>query len=131
VTALWAAIVNGDPERGRTCFFPLSAYLQVKAVRDPARDFTRRLLTAYTRDIRTLHTRLGPGAARARLLRLEVPETRIRWVDPGQEWNRLGYYRVYGAKLVYEIDGRAQVIPIASLISWRGEWYVVHLSGFR
>jgi hypothetical protein len=28
---------------------------------------------------------------------------------------------------VYQLDGQTRSFGIASLISWRGEWYVVHL----
>ncbi|HEY3356028.1 MAG TPA: hypothetical protein VGQ83_22435 [Polyangia bacterium] len=131
VAALWAGIVTDDPGRALPAFFPLSAYRQVKAVRDPERDWRRRLVGAYGRDLHALHAALGPGAARARLLGLEVPAARARWVEPGEEWNRLGYYRIFGSRLRYTLDGRERTIPVRSLISWRGEWYVVHLSAMK
>jgi len=60
-----------------------------------------------------------------------VPERRARWVEPGEEWNRLGYWRVYGSELRVEAGGRTHTIAIRSLISWRGEWYVVHLNAMK
>ena len=62
---------------------------------------------------------------------LEVPEARGRWVDPGEEYNKIGYYRVFGSRLRYELDGDAHAFDVKSLISWRGEWYVVHLSAIK
>ena len=112
-------------------FFPLGAYLQVKDVSDPASDWKRRLVAAYRRDIHALHARLGSGAESARLVALEVPEARARWVDPGEEYNKLGYYRVFGSKLHVEVDGATRTFDVKSLISWRGEWYVVHLSAIQ
>jgi len=129
-SALWAAIVRDDPGVAMPFFFPLDAYEQVKDVGDPAADWKHRLVSAYGRDIHALHAQLGDAAA-ARLVSLEVPDARARWVEPGEEWNKLGYFRVFGSKLRYEIDGDAAAIEIKSLISWRGEWYVVHLSAIQ
>ena len=35
------------------------------------------------------------------------------------------------ARYRYEVDGKERSFEVKSLISWRGEWYVVHLSGFK
>jgi hypothetical protein len=129
--ALWAAIVKDEPALAMSFFFPLDAYEQVKDVGDPSADWKHRLVAAYERDIHALHARLGAQAATAHLLRLEVPEAQARWVDPGEEWNKLGYYRVFGSKLRYEVDGDSDAFEIKSLISWRGEWYVVHLRAIK
>ncbi len=126
--ALWEAIVNDDPDRAMPFFFPLEAYRQVKDVTDPAADWKHRLVAAYRRDIHALHTRLGADAGDARFIALDVPETRARWVEPGEEWNKIGYYRVFGTKLRYSVAGEERSLDVKSLISWRGEWFVVHLS---
>jgi hypothetical protein len=131
VAALWNAIVTDDPARAMPFFFPLAAYAQVKDVTDPAADWRHRLVAAYQRDVHALHARLGDGAARARLAGLDVPAGRPRWVEPGEEWNKIGYYRVFGSKLRYEIDGQSHAVDVKSLISWRGEWFVVHLSAIQ
>jgi hypothetical protein len=128
---LWAAIVKDEPGLAMPFFFPLDAYEQVKDVADPSADWKHRLVAAYERDIHALHARLGAQAATAHFLGLEVPEARARWVEPGEEWNKLGYYRVFGSKLRYEIGGDSDAFEIKSLISWRGEWYVVHLSAIK
>jgi hypothetical protein len=61
-----------------------------------------------------------------------VPESRTRWVDPGEEYNKIGYFRVFGSKLRYEDGpGSPKSFDVKSLISWRGEWYVVHLSAIK
>ena len=131
VAALWDAIVRDDPEAGMPFFFPLGAYRQVKDVGDPAGDWKHRLVSAYARDIHVLHARLGQGAPRARLVALDVPHGSARWVEPGEEWNKLGYFRVFGSKLRFEVEGAADAFDVKSLIAWRGEWYVVHLSAIR
>lgn len=131
VAALWQAIVDDDPDRAMPFFFPLGAYQQVKAIAEPERDWKRRLVAAYVRDIHALHASLGASASRAAFARIDVPEARGRWVEPGEEYNKIGYYRVFGTKLVYTVDQKERTIEITSLISWRGEWYVVHLSGIK
>ena len=131
VAALWDAIASDDAERAMPFFFPLAAYEQVKAIASPARDWRIRLAAAYKRDIHDLHIKLGPKASRAKFVRADVPMARARWVEPGEEYNRIGYYRVFGTKLRGDIDGRAVTVDVTSLISWRGEWYCVHLSGVK
>jgi hypothetical protein len=129
--ALWDGIVHDDPERALPFFFPVSAYEQVKAIPSPASDWRRRLVGAYKRDIHGLAKRLGDKGESAKLVRLDIPEERARWVEPNEESNKLGYWRVYGTRIVYELDGKERTFEISSLISWRGEWYVVHLTGFK
>jgi hypothetical protein len=131
IAALWDGIVRDDPERAMPFFFPLTAYEQVKAITNAGSDWRRRLVAAYKRDVHALHKRLPEHATDAKFLRADVPQDRARWVEPNEESNKLGYYRVYGTRLVYEVDGKERSLEVTSLISWRGEWYVVHLSGFK
>jgi hypothetical protein len=128
---LWDAVVHDEPERALPAFFPRTAYEQVKAVGNPEADWRRRLVGAYRRDIHALHKRLGAHAGEAKLLGIDVPPDRPRWVEPGEEYNKLGYWRVYGTRVRYEVEGRERSFGVSSLISWRGEWYVVHLTGFK
>ncbi len=122
--ALWAAIVAGDTP-ARSSFFPLGAYLQVKAISNPAADYRNRLIALYDLDIRALHLRVGSGAT---LLGVDVPDRSATWVTPGQEYNKGSYWRVYGTRVRYRtVAGKEGSFGIFSLISWRGQWYVVHL----
>ncbi len=129
--SLWDAIVQDNAELALPFFFPVSAYRQVKAIPSPEADWNRRLVGNFRRDVHRLHEKLGAAGRDARLVELEVPTPRARWVEPGEEANKVGYYRVYGTKLRYETDRGAAAIDVSSMISWRGEWYVVHLSGFK
>ena len=130
VQDLWHAIVTDDAASAMPFFFPRSAYLTVKAIADPAGDYERRLVADFTEDIHALHVRLGAEPGRAGLGAFTVPAT-AQWIDPGVEHNAIGYWRVYSATLGCTIGGRPAAFPIASMISWRGEWYVVHLSSIR
>ena len=127
VQSLWQAIVQGNPALAHGFFFPLSAYRQVKALSDPAADYQSRLLAWYDLDIKAAHDQLGPGAATAKLVSVQVPTAQAQWIAPGVEFNKGSYYRVYGTRLVYQENGRTASFGIFSLISWRGQWYVVHL----
>jgi hypothetical protein len=129
--AFWDGIVHDDPDRAMPFFFPVTAYEQVKQATNPAADWRVRLVSAYKRDIHALNKRLGGKAESAKFLRIEVQDDRAKWVEPGEEYNKLGYYRVYGTRIVYESEGKERSFDISSLISWRGEWFIVHLTGFK
>jgi hypothetical protein len=127
---LWAAIVSDDPDRAMSFFFPSGAYVQVKAIENPIADWRGRLVAAYVRDIHLLHHRLRRQAGDSTTITFDgfdVPHERARWVEPGEEYNKIGYYRVFGSRLRYRVGDETRTIEIKSLISWRGEWYVVHL----
>jgi hypothetical protein len=129
---LFAAIVEDAPERALPFFFPVVAYRQVKDIEDPERDHARRLVRHFERDVHEYHRKLGADAASAVFVELRVPEQKVRWMKPGKEGNRIGYHRVTRSNLVYRTnEGKERSLEITSLISWRGEWYVVHLNGFE
>jgi len=73
----------------------------------------------------------GADAASARFVGLDVPESQAVLVQPGEESNQLSYWRVYATTLRYSVNGASNSFPVTSLISWRGEWYVVHLGEIR
>ena len=58
---------------------------------------------------------------------MSVPEQYGHWIPPGVCANGIGYYEVANARVAYQLGGQTRSFGIASLISWRGEWYVVHL----
>ncbi len=130
VQGLWHAIVTDDPSSAMSFFFPLSAYVQVKAISSPALDWQNRLVAHYEQDIHHLHALLGSGASDARLVSYEIPSA-AQWIVPGVEYNKIGYWRVYGTTLNYAENGHAGTFSVTSLISWRGVWYVVHLGAIR
>jgi hypothetical protein len=131
VQGLWQAVQQDRPELAMPFFFPQAAYLQVKAISDPATDYQQRLIANYEQDIHTLHAQLGADAAGAQFDSIDVPDAQAVLVQPGEESNKLSYWRVYGTTLRYTEDGEARSFPVTSLISWRGQWYVVHLGEIR
>lgn len=126
------AIISGDAEPAYASFFPLVAYQQVKDVAKPERDYKFRLLANFKRDVLEYHQALGADAAQAKFEGVTVSEKDAKWMEPGSEGNRLGYFRVLRSHLRFTLaSGKARDFELTSLISWRGEWYVVHLHGFK
>jgi hypothetical protein len=127
MAALWEGVVSDSPAIAMAAFFPESAYLQVKTIPDPAADFENRLVAEYDLDIGAAHDLLGAEPAAATLVGVLVPTQYAHWVPPGTCSNAVGYYEVANSRVVYRLGGAERSFGIASLISWRGVWYVVHL----
>jgi hypothetical protein len=128
-TDLWRAVRAGRASLARPAFFPVEAYKQVKAIYDPAADWRSRLWLDFSLDVRAAHRLLGRDARSARLVRVIVPSAGAAWIGPGLCYNKVGYWHVAGPRVVYRVHGQVRSFGIASLISWRGVWYVVHFGG--
>jgi hypothetical protein len=129
MAALWRGIVTDSAAAAMAAFFPRTAYLQAKQIADPSADYRTRLLGAFKADIHAAHALLGAQAGSAKLLDVSVPEE-WAWIPPGSCYNRIGYWHAPGARVVYRERGQVRSFGIFSLISWRAEWYVVHLAVF-
>jgi hypothetical protein len=128
--ALWQSIVDGQPTEGAGAFFPLQAYVQVKAISDPVHDYQTRLIANFDQDIESLHAAVASEGGQPNLVSVQVPAA-AQWVLPGTEYNKGSYWRVYGTTVTYVAGGQRHTFEIHSLISWRGQWYVVHLGVIR
>jgi hypothetical protein len=130
VADLWLAVRTGKAGLGRSAFFPLAAYEQVKAIVDPAADWKSRLWGDFVLDVGAAHALLGRDARSARLVKVAMaPAADDAWIDQGVCYNRIGYWHIANARVVYREHGQERSFGIASLISWRGVWYVVHFGG--
>ena len=129
LTPLWGAIVADAPGRARQVFFPESAYLKMKTgvIPDPASDYIYRLIAFLDLDTFAYHAHLGTDPAAATLVSVESDPSLAAWIPPGACENTIGYWHLPGTRLVYRSGGRIFSVGVASLISWRGVWYVVHL----
>jgi hypothetical protein len=125
------AIVTGNTSVALPAFFPLSAYIQVKDISNPTSDWNTRLVADYNQDIAGLHAGLKVQGESAEVTSITIPPGQAQWILPGVEYNKGSYWRVYNAVVNYSVDNVDQQFTVASLISWRGEWYVVHLSSIR
>jgi hypothetical protein len=89
-------------------------------------------VSAFRRDIAEYAKKLAKEAPHANLESVEVPEQSAQLMKPGSEGNRVPYFRVLRSKLHFRsASGREKSLELTSMISWRGEWYVVHLHGFK
>jgi hypothetical protein len=124
---LWSGIASDTPEAALPAFFPRGAYVQLKAIASAGSDWSNRLVHDYALDIRAAHALLGSHASKAQLIAVEAQSSYGHWVSPGVCYNVVGYYELPNARVVYREDGQVRSFGIASMISWRGVWYVVHL----
>jgi hypothetical protein len=126
MSGLWQGVVSGSVTPALPAFFPQTAYLQLKTISGAESDYVDRLVAEFGADIGAAHAVLGADASSARLVQVEVPGQYGHWIPSGVCDNRVGYYEVANSRLVYVEDGQTRSLGIASLISWRGVWYVVH-----
>jgi len=126
MASLWSGVVANSVTKALPAFFPEGAYVQLKAIAAAGSDWTDRLVRDYGLDIGAAHALLGSGAARARLIAVNVVSSYGHWVPPGVCDNGIGYYEMPNARVVYRESGQVRSFGIASMISWRGVWYVVH-----
>jgi hypothetical protein len=124
---LWTGVVTGSVGPALAAFFPKGAYSQLKAIAGAGSDWTNRLLHDYSLDIAAAHELLGRNATGARPLGVEVRSGYGHWIAPGACYNSVGYYEMPNARVLYSEGGQTHSFGIASMISWRGVWYVVHL----
>ncbi|MEO6859692.1 MAG: hypothetical protein ABI323_14100 [Solirubrobacteraceae bacterium] len=124
---LWRAILTDQTMKGRAAFFPETAYAQVKSIGDAAADWEDRLFADYRFDIEAAHQLLGAAPPSTQLIGVIVPAAYAHWVGPGACLNRVGYEEVPNSRIVYRENGEVRSFGIASMISWRGRWYVIHL----
>ncbi|MHB1210294.1 MAG: hypothetical protein ACYC1I_11410 [Acidimicrobiales bacterium] len=125
---LWRAIASDSPALGERVFFPREAYLRMKQgqIANPAADYSDRLIALFALDVAAYHHFLDAGP-RVRLLRVLSARADAAWIAPGTCENAIGYWHVPGVRLVFKRGARVESVAVASLISWRGVWYVVHL----
>jgi hypothetical protein len=123
----WLAVTTGNPNYAKPAFFPEKAYGQVKAMSDPTYDWQARLWSEFTLDVAAIHPLIGKHA---KLLRVIVPTEYAIWIPPGACVNNIGYWHVPGSRVVYEQGGATRSFGITSFISWRGDWYLVHLGAY-
>ena len=129
MTTLFRSIQVASNARAMSVFFPESAYLQMKTgvLPDPASDYQSRLVSFYTLDLAAYHQQLGPVPTSTRLTQVLVNPSDAAWIAPGTCENTMGYWHLPGVRLVYLDGSTTHSFRVASLISWRDTWYVVHL----
>ncbi len=122
---LFQAIVENQPALADDFFFPKEPFIPLKDVADPGRYFDQ-LLATYHRDIASLHAKRKDWSGTS-FLSFELGTT-PGWVAPGKEYNKIGYFRTFRGKLTYSVADKMRELPVTTIISWDGRWYVTHLA---
>ena len=120
------AIVHNDPVRAADFFFPLEAFVKVKAM-GAAVTYWQRLMDRYAVDIHGLHSAVPADAA---FDHLEIVR-RGGFVLPGEEGNHLPYHAARHNRLHFTSAAGAGSIEVRVLITWGDRWYITHLSEFH
>jgi hypothetical protein len=128
MSTLFHDIALDSLSRAEKVFFPESAYVDMKTrqIPSPATDYVDRLIGFLRLDLAAYHTTLfshGPST----FLGVNVNPADATWIHPGWCENSIGYWHVPGVRLVYRQNRVVRSVAVASLISWQGVWYVVHL----
>jgi hypothetical protein len=125
---LFEAIVKDEPALGDPFWFPKEPFVPLKDVKDPGR-YWETLHKTYVNDIHALHRKRKSwaGATFVRFDRGSTP----KWVKPGDEANKIGYYRSFHGLLRFEVDGERESIDVHTVITWQGRWFITHLRKFK
>jgi hypothetical protein len=126
--ALFEAIVKNEPALGDPFWFPKEPFIPLKDVKGPEK-YWKNLHAAYAEDIRKVHRKRKSWEG-AKFKSFEIGST-PKWVKPGDEANKIGYYRSFRGKLRYELEGETYTIEVHTVITWQGRWYVTHLLKFK
>ena len=129
LTPLWRAIQRDAVPTGLTVFFPEAAYVRMKSgeIPDPSSDYVDRLVAFYRLDLGAYRLAIGSDPSRVRLLAVDGNPADAAWIAPGVCENSVGYWHLPGVRLVYSTPAATRSFAVASMISWRGVWYIVHL----
>lgn len=125
---LFDAIVKDDPALGDPFWFPKEPFIPLKDVKDPGK-YWEQLHRTFVADIHALHKKRKSwsGATFTAFTRGSNP----KWVKPGDEANKIGYYRSFHGQLKFDVDGKSESIDIHTVITWQGRWYITHLRKFK
>jgi hypothetical protein len=127
---LFEAVRDDDPAKGAEFFFPREPFVPLKDVANAGR-YWDTLFATYKNDIRELRRRHRRELEGASFVGLDLGSTPT-WVKPGEEYNKIGYYRTFHAKLRFRTAaGAERSFDVHTLISWQGAWYITHLSPFK
>jgi hypothetical protein len=125
---LFEAVAKDDPSLGESFWFPKPPFLDLKDPPNPGA-YWEKLHRAYENDIHAIHG-LRHDWDDASFDRFELGSD-PRWINPGDEHNRIGYYRSLGGRIVYRVGQQEASFVVDVIITWQGRWYVTHLRRVR
>lgn len=125
---LFEAIVKDEAPLGDPFWFPREPFIPLKDVKGPEK-YWKNLHQAYGADIHKAHRKQKSWDG-ATFKGFDIGST-PKWVKPGDEANKIGYYRSFHGKIRYELEGKNYSIDVHTVITWQGRWYVTHLGKFK
>ena len=93
---------------------------------NPTSDYEERLLAFYRLDLDAYRAALGLHPGLTSFLGVNAAPSYAGLIPAHVCENNVAYWHLPGVRLVYKENGVDKSFSIASLISWRGVWYVVH-----
>lgn len=126
--ALFDAVVQNNASLGEDLWFPREPFLILKDIKDPGK-YWDQLHRAFVKDVEKLHKKRKSWEG-AEFVKFE-PGSAPKWVKPGEEGNKIGYYRTVKGNLVYKAEGKAHKLEVRVMISWQNRWYITHLGKFK
>lgn len=122
---LFAAVQKDDASLAADFFFPRSAFLPVKDIGNPGK-YWDQLFRTYNRDIHDLHNKHKTKIEGAQFVDIQAGSP-AKWVPPGEEANKIGYYRSFNAKVRYRVGETYGHFDVRVQITWQGKWFITHL----
>jgi hypothetical protein len=128
---LFDAIKTGNDAEAIRSFLPVNAYVAIKQGGGNASDWQYRLIDHdFLPQLARIRASLGHGLAQAIYMGYSVPQATAHICPVGREENKAPYWQVYYTRLLFKMNGVFTSITINTMISWRGQWYPVHMIGF-
>ncbi|MEZ4293839.1 MAG: hypothetical protein R3B70_02600 [Polyangiaceae bacterium] len=125
---LFDAVVQNNAALGEPLWFPREPFLILKDIKDPGK-YWDQLHRAFVKDVEKLHKKRKSWEG-TEFVKFE-PGSPPKWVKPGDEGNKIGYYRTVKGNLVYSFEGKNHKLEVRVMISWQNRWYITHLGKFK
>ena len=122
---LFTAVQKDDATLAADFFFPRNAFLQVKDIGNPGK-YWDQLFRTYNRDVHDLHIKHKAKMAGAQFVDIQAGSP-AKWVPPGEEANKIGYFRSFNAKVRYRVGETYGHFDVRVQITWQGKWFITHL----
>ena len=126
---LFEAIQKDDPKIAKSFFFPWEPFIPLKDIGNPGK-YWDQLYRVYEKDIHELHRKHAKELDGAEFDAFELG-SKPGWVKPGEEANKIGYYRTFNGKLRYKVGDKTKTLQVKVIISWNDRWYITHLLPFK
>jgi hypothetical protein len=122
---LLEAIAKDDADLATDIVFPRDAYLTVKDVPDPGKNWDQKVLAAFKAQVHTLHHHTK-GVERAVFTGFELGQPATEALPKKHDLKRM-LWRARRSRLGFSIDGKPSHFDIVEVTGWRGSWYVTKL----